>query len=355
MTKIDWKHHREQFARLHAESGVKRADYIRDNNLPESYAVKKLPANPNQPPASTAKPKEPKPAPRRVREKTKSNPKTKELTLPPDIEALLGDMQADRVDAELVQLVEEAIREFCAAADKGIDHQRRAVLSYDGDLQPDDEGYIEPLCNEKGQPLPPHNEYDRRVTKKLAAVTEAVKSLGMVLSMRGKSAQNTLAQRSAEYKNQIQRERMLEEDYRAQLARDVIAENLTAMTRDEQPISVMEAAHNIERQGIPLPESLAVAVRQHIGTDDGRNDPPLSDEELDAEAVAAIEKAKEWERDIKERAAAMELERRQAAEFDDEDGDALPDYIDNPDRVDVDASAADDCVITGDTEGEEDE
>ena len=149
-----------------------------------------------------------------------------------------------------------------------------------------------------------------------------------------------------------------EEEESARRYSDLLSALVAARTRETNPITAIEAARCLELQGFKLPESLRLEVAETIGSNEGRNDPPISDEQLEADAVAAIAVMEERRERIRQRAIDLEAERAnqvEGIENDETQQHAITRPYFDPDDIDREAASDLECLTELATTGGSDE
>lgn len=336
MKKIDWARHQQQFDARRIQEGQTLISYCREMGLNLNTARKRLRISdlPSQANAAETPPTTTPTAPDPFMEMVTGFDVPDMRRLPPDIRRRLNLMNVDIGNAKRRDL-EEAMDAYKS------DYQlhRNAVKSYEGMIKPDDPAYIAPLMDEKGKPVKPSGAMVKLAKDNVYTTSEGVRTLAQDYEKRQKAYAFWL---KTERELLKQHRELLREELREQLLFRILG----MMRREENALNPVDAVRIIELRGYNVPELLSREAALYMAAGvDGRNDPEMTEEELDAAAVQAAQQSQEWEREIADRVKQLERQRAEQVQRDSMDNDlteeqrqaGTPEGL-NPDNIDYEAS-----------------
>lgn len=337
MKKPDWARHQQQFDARRSQEGQTLISYCREMGLNLNTARKRLRISdlPSQANAAETPPTTTPTAPDPFMEMVTGFDVPDMRRLPPDIRRRLNLMRHDIVNTDMLGMLEEAITDV----DSAIQLQINAIQSFRGMIKPEDPAYIAPLMDEEGKPIQPSGDMVKLAKDRVYTVSEGVRTLTQCFEKRQKAHAFQLKTESEQLK---QHRELLREELREQLLFRILG----MMRREENALNPVDAVRIIELRGYDVPELLSREAALYMAAGvDGRNDPEMTEEELDAAAVQAAQQSQEWEREIADRVRELERQRTEQVRRDGMDNDLTEEQRQagtseglNPDNIDYEAS-----------------
>lgn len=297
--RIDWGHHQAELI----VSGQSVAAYARQHGLNTNTARKNLKA------AAGAGVRQSIPTSgRSVRKTKKFARKGADARRSALLEQIKGVM-AKSISDDKVELLERSLMEYAVYSGDNIMLLQRQLASFRGELTSTDPDYVAPAQKEDGSKISPLPELTRHAKVRLDTIGDAVRTLSQVTESRSKMALATAKEMRIEH-------RRLDDIEAIDERNSVISQALTNFQNPDEPWSASRAASFIESHGHPLPAIILAALKLEEFSD-GHHAEPMTEEQLEAEAIDGIRQEEEWQAMLVERRKAEMIRR----EFDAENGE----------------------------------